>query len=102
LQTALEVDFVRDEHNRFFTLQSGFGDSSVLIAWVQRTINDNEDDIGKLGRLCYLFLDTGFKFVFGAFKTGGINKPEGALIERYFPYDVVTGRSRFTRNNRLL
>ena len=75
-QATPQVGFVCNENDGFATLEGSLGDAPIFIAGVFGAIHDDENDIGCIGCIGDLLLNTCLKLVFCWLEAGCIDEPE--------------------------
>ena len=75
-QAAPQVGFVCNENDGFATLEGSLGNAPVFVAGVFGAIHDHENDVGRIGCISDLLLNTCLKLIFGWLEAGGIDQPK--------------------------
>ena len=75
-QAAPQVGFVCNENDRFATLEGGLGDAPIFITGVFGAVHHHEDNVGRIGCISDLLLNTCLKLVFGWLEAGGVDEPK--------------------------
>ena len=101
-QAAPQVGFVGDENDGFAALEGSLGNAPGFVAGVFGAIHDHEDDVGCIGCISDLLLDTCLKLVFGWLEAGGIDQPELMPMIGCLAYHPIARRASLACHDGLL
>ena len=101
-QAAPQVGFVGNENDGFATLEGGLGDTPVFVTGVFGAIHHDENDIGCVGCIGDLLLNTCLKLVFGWLKASGVDEPKLMPMVGCLTHHPIARRAGLARHDSLL